>query len=116
MRVGAWVLGVLAAMLVAASAAGAQSVVLPANDLNGLLALTGVQTPAPVPVQHNAEPPLQPVPRARCGAGAHPVDGIQGRVPQSAGDSPQARRGWTCNVAQVSHVAGAGGFKVWRYV
>src|SRR3954452_23653878 len=102
-------------MLAAAPGAGAQ-VVLPANDLNGLLALTGVQTPAPVPVQENPEPPLAPVPRARCGPGSHPLPGLQGRVPQSAVDSPQAKDGWTCNVAEVSHVGGAGGFKVWRYV
>src|SRR3954452_23753368 len=116
MRLGAWISGVaLAAALVAAPGAAAQAV-LPANDLNGLLSLTGVQTPAPVPLQENPEPPLAAVPRATCGPGSHPLDGgAQGRVPQSAVDSPQARDGWTCNVAEVSHVGGAGGFKVWRY-
>src|SRR4051794_7650319 len=116
MRVGAWISGTVTAVaLFAAPGARAQGV-LPANDLNGLLARTGVQTPAPVPVQENAEPPLAPVPRATCGPGSHPLDGVQGRVPQSAVDSPQAKDGWTCNVAEVSHVSGAGGFKVWRYV
>src|SRR5438874_8547320 len=102
MRVGAWVsVAVLAVALGAAPVASAQ-VVLPANDLNGLLALTGVQTPAPVPVQQNPEPPLAPVPRATCGPGSHPLEGaVQGRVPQSAVDSPQAKDGWTCNVAEV---------------
>jgi hypothetical protein len=109
MRVGAWVWGVLAASLVAAPAASAQ-VVLPANDLNNLLALTGTESPAHVPVQRNAEPPVVPVPRATCGPGSHPLDGVQGRVPASA-----AGHSWTCNVEQVSHVGGAGGFKTWRF-
>src|SRR4029079_18450717 len=98
MRVGAWVLGVVVATLATAPSACAQAV-LPANDLNNLLALTGVETPAHVPTQHNAEPPLRPVPRARCGPGSRPLEGFaQGRVPKEAIDSPQAKDGWTCNV------------------
>ncbi|HEY3021366.1 MAG TPA: hypothetical protein VGJ32_14310 [Solirubrobacteraceae bacterium] len=114
MRVGAWISVVAGALLVAAPGACAQ-VVLPANDLNNLLALSGVDTPAAVPLQQNAEPPLEPVPRAECGPGSHPLEGVQGRVPQSAVDSSQAKDGWTCNVTPVSHVGGAGGFKTWRY-
>src|SRR3954451_24814360 len=109
MRRGAWVV-VAGALLVAAPGARAQ-VVLPANDLNNLLALTGVDTPAAVPVQQNPEPPLRPVPRAHCGPGSRPLAGVQGRVPQPGIQSPQAKHGWTCNVAEVSHVAGAGGLK-----
>jgi hypothetical protein len=41
---------------------------------------------------------------------------MQGRVPQSATESPAAARGWTCNVAVVSHHDTPGGFRVWRYV
>src|SRR3954471_12699069 len=111
MRVGAWVSLGMAALLLAAPAAASAQVVLPAHDLHAFLALTGVDSPAPVPVQHNPEPPLVPVPRASCGPGSHPLDGMQGRVPKSA-----AGHSWTCNVAEVSHVGGAGGFKVWRYV
>ena len=105
-----------ACMLSAAPAAAQQQVVLPANDLNVLLGLTGVETPAPAPVQQNAEPPLAPVPRARCGRGSRPLAGEQGRVPASAIDSPAAARGWTCNLRVLAHVAGPGGFRVWRYV
>src|SRR3954447_19830043 len=115
MRVGAWVSVVLAALLVAAPAACAQAV-LPANDLNNLLALSGVETPAPAPVQQNPEPPLRPVPRAACGPGSRPLEGdVQGRVPKEAIDSPQAKDGWTCNVEPVGHVGGAGGFKTRRH-
>src|SRR3954453_9276875 len=115
MRAAAWVSMMGAALLVAAPTASAQ-IVLPANDLNNLLALSGVDTPAPAPLQQTPEPPLVPVPRAECGPGSQPLQGVQGRVPQSAIDSPQAKDGWTCNVARVSHVGGAGGFNVWRYV
>lgn len=100
----------------APSGAHAQQLVLPANDLNPLLALTGTQSPATVPTQKNPEPPLTPAPRATCGAGSRELKGVQGRVPMSAVASPEAERGWTCNVSEVSHVGGAGGFRVWRYV
>src|SRR4051794_37952078 len=120
MRAGVWIATVgMAALLLVATAPAAraqQPVLLPANDLNNLLALTGVETPEHVAIQQNREPQLVPVPRARCGPGSKPLDGVQGRVPQSAIDSPQAKDGWTCNLQQVSHVDGAGGFKVWRYV
>jgi hypothetical protein len=103
-------------MLVAVPAGAQQQVVLPANDLNVLLGLTGVETPAPAPVQENPEPPLQPVPRASCGRGSRPLAGQQGRVPASAVNSPAAARGWTCNVRVIAHRPGPGGFRVWRYV
>src|SRR3954453_8637782 len=104
MRAAAWVSMMGGALLVAAPTASAQ-IVLPANDLNNLLALSGVETPAPAPLQQNPEPPLRPVPRAACGPGSRPLEGYaQGRVPKEAIDSPQAKDGWTCNVAVVSHV------------
>ena len=89
---------------------------LPPNDLQNLLALTGVPTPAQAPVQTNPEPKLAPVPRAHCGAGSHPLNGEQGRVPATAIDSPQAATGWTCNTSEVSHFSSAGGFRTWRYI
>src|SRR4051812_21005551 len=95
--------------------ASAQGPTLPTNDFQGLLALTGSQTPAPVPFQHD-EPQLAPVPEARCGAGSRPLAGMQGRVPRSAVESPDAARGWTCNAEVVSRHPTPGGFRVWRYV
>jgi hypothetical protein len=109
---------VSAALLFALSAGGAArgQPSLPANDLNNLLALTGVPTPATAPVQENPEPPLAPSPRAVCGAGSRPLAGVQGRVPASAIQSPAAALGWTCNLTVVSHQGASGGFKVWRYI
>ncbi len=101
--------------LALAAPAGAQQLTLPANDLNPLLGLTGVAAPANVPVQTNAEPPLRPVPRATCSSGT-PLDGVQGRVTAEAVSSPQAAKGWTCNLRAIGHVGGAGGFRTWRYV
>ncbi len=88
---------------------------LPTNDLEGLLSLTGFPTPTAVATQENPEPPLQAVPPAQCGAGSHPLAGEQGRVPASAINSPAAAYGWTCNVSVVSHFATPGGFRAWRY-
>jgi hypothetical protein len=119
---GALVVGVTAALPGTAAAdhpfaVAGQPPTLPANDLNNLLALTGYPTPLQAPLQHNPEPPLEPVPRAECGPGSRPLAGEQGRVPASAIDSPEASRGWTCNVEPVGHYGGTpGGFRVWRYV
>src|SRR5947209_11962760 len=109
-------LACLTALAASAATASAQSgPVLPTNDLENLLALTGWQTPAQVAVQHN-EPPLKPVPRADCGPGSTPLAGEQGRVPKTAIDSPQAARGWMCNLQVVSQYdATPGGFRTWRY-
>ena len=95
-------------------ASGVTLPTLPTNDLQNLLSLTGYPTPPPVPVQYN-EPPLEPPPRAECGPGSRPLAGEQGRVPASAIDSPEAARGWTCNVSEVGHFDTPGGFRVWRY-
>lgn len=89
---------------------------LPANDLNDLLELTGVPTPEQAPLQDNPEPPLEPTPRAICEPGSHPLEGVQGRVPAAALDSPEAERGWTCNLEVVGHHRTTGGFRTWRYV
>src|SRR5947209_18576008 len=99
----------------AASASAQSAPGLPTNDLEDLLALTGWQTPARAPIQH-VEPELQPAPRADCSPGSTPLAGEQGRVPPSAIDSPEAARGWTCNLSVVSRYdATPGGFRTWRY-
>ncbi len=88
------------------------------NPLNDLLALgqAGGQTPAQVPVQNNPEPPSVAVPRAVCGPGSHPLDGVQGRVPAAALQSPAGANGYWCNLSLVAHQGKSGGFKVLRYV
>jgi len=91
-------------------------VTLPANDANPVIGLTGVAAPENQPVQRNPEPELQPTPAADCGPGSHPLAGEQGRVPPEALDSPDASRGWTCNLSPVGHLQIGGGWKVWRFV
>jgi hypothetical protein len=104
-------------LLLQPAAAGAVTLpALPTNDLQDLISLTGYPTPAPVPVQHNPEPALEPAPPAECGPGSRPLAGEQGRVPAEAISSPDAAEGWTCNVNEVGHLGTPGGFRVWRYV
>ena len=100
----------------ATAVADSGPIVLPANDLNNLLALTGFPTPAQAPLQHDDGPPLASVPPAVCGPGSHPLDGEQGRVPMAAVMSPAAANGWTCNVTVLGHNPTPGGFRTWRYV
>jgi hypothetical protein len=108
----------LVASLLPSSASAAEVVgpTLPANDLQSLLALPGLGTPAPVPTQKNAEPVLAPVPAAKCNPKSHPLHGEQGRVPAGAINSAEAPNGWTCNTSIVSRFPTPGGFRVWRYV
>jgi hypothetical protein len=106
--------GALAVALALVAAGSAQAQV-PLNDLEGAAELLYGQTPDPMPWQHD-EPKLRPVPRARCDAGSRPLKGMQGRVPREAIESPQAAKGWTCNLRVVSHHPTPGGFRVWRYV
>jgi hypothetical protein len=88
----------------------------PLTDINLLaLNLGGGQTPAKAPVQDN-EPPMVVPPRAVCGAGSHPLDGVQGRVPASALQSPAGAHGYWCNLTLIAHQGKSGGFKVLRYV
>jgi hypothetical protein len=104
-------------MLALSGFGSAQERTLPVNDLEGLLALTGVPTPAPAPVQDNPQPALAAAPAATCGPGSRPLAGEQGRVPATAINSPAAASGWTCNTSVVGHFGGQpGGFRVWRYV
>jgi hypothetical protein len=99
----------------AAQAQLASPVTLPTNDFEGALGTLGGLTPIPAPVQF-AEPELAPVPAAECDAASQPLAGMQGRVTLKDTQSPEADRGWTCNVSVVSHHPTPGGFRVWRYV
>jgi hypothetical protein len=112
----ALLIALVVALALAQPAAAFEGPTLPTNDLQELVALTGLGTPAPVPTQLNSEPVLAPVPPAKCSAKSHPLVGEQGRVPASAIESPQAANGWTCNTALVGHFGTPGGFRVWRYV
>lgn len=85
----------------------------PFGPLNDLLALGqgGGQTPDSAPVQKPAAPPMDAVPRPKCGAGSKPEPDIQGRVPAGS-----ATDGLWCNVEMLSHEGVSGGFKVLRYI
>jgi hypothetical protein len=83
-------------------AAATLAVCLAGLSVTGLLSADG-----------SAYPPA--VPKAKCGPGARPETGIQGRVPQRDYDSGRIRRGYQCNTRMVSRVAGTGGFKTLRY-
>jgi hypothetical protein len=100
---------VLAGLALAAPAA-AQGPFGPLNDL-ATLGQGGGQTPDRVPTQHNPEPPLAAVPRAKCRAGDRQEPGVQGRVPKDT-----ATKGFTCNVDLLAHQGNSGGFKVLRYI
>jgi hypothetical protein len=89
---------------------------IPLNDLNTALEVVpGYQTPGAAPEQQPPEPSYAAAPRADCGRGSHPLAGVQGRVPASAINSPQAAHGWTCNVSVIGHYVSSGGYKVWSY-
>jgi hypothetical protein len=98
---------VAALTLPALSASGALE---PLTDLLALGQGTGEQI-AQAPLQQNSEPPLVPVPRAKCGSGSHPEPSIQGRVPAGS-----ANGGLNCNTQLISHQGESGGFKVLRYI
>jgi hypothetical protein len=106
----------LAALALVSTGALGDALKLPLNDLNTALGvIPGYPTPAAAPEQANPEPSYAATPRADCGPGSNPLAGVQGRVPASAIDSPQAAHGWTCNLSVVGHYASPGGYKVWNY-
>ena len=113
---GLTVLVLACGALGAVPSAQAQLPALPTNDFEGFIGALGAagETPAPAPVQRN-EPALTPVPRAQCDTASEPLAGEQGRVPASATQTPEAARGWTCNLKVVSRHPTPGGFRVWRY-
>src|SRR5437588_2908409 len=87
----------LAVLALAATGALGDLTKLPLNDLNTALGLIpGYPTPAAATEQQNAEPAYDAAPRAKCGLGSHELQGIQGRVPASVINSPQAAHGWNC--------------------
>lgn len=105
----------LAALLLGGTAR-AQAPVLPANDLERLLALTGGQVVQPFgPATRAPAPPLRAVPRAGCDAASRPLAGMQGRVTAADIASPAAKDGWTCNLEPVGGYPTPGGFRTWRY-
>ena len=99
------------ALLITSSGGAAKAIGLP-PPVNDLLALgQGLgQTPAKAPVVDRAEPPLSAQAPPRCGPGARPEPGIDGRVPAGSGNG-----GLWCNLTLVSHQGTSGGFKVFRY-
>jgi hypothetical protein len=106
----------VAGLTLAATGAIGDQPKVPLNDLNTALGvIPGYPTPKAAPEQQPAEPSYDATPRAHCGPGSQPLAGVQGRVPASAINSPQAARGWTCNLTVVGHYASTGGFKVWSY-
>ncbi len=109
MRVRAVILGAALALALPTAATAQQGPLGPLNDL-GALGMGEGETPAMVPEQHNAEPPLEATPRADCLPGSKQEPGIQGRVPAGS-----ATGGLHCNVDVVGRHGNSGGFKVYRY-
>src|SRR3954454_21031563 len=103
-------LAALAALLLVPASGMAAGPFGPLNDL-AALGQGGGQTPAAVPVQKPAAPPMDAAPRARRGAGSKPEPSVQGRVPAGS-----ATDGLWCNVKMLSHQGTSGGFKVLRYI
>lgn len=99
----------------ASASGGFTGPTLPANDLEALLALSASQLANQKPAVTAPGPALRPVPAAHCGAGSHPLVGVQGRVSAAAIRSPQAAKGWTCNLSRIGGYRTPGGFRVWRY-
>lgn len=88
----------------------------PQNDLTPLPAIDLGKQLETAPVQRNREPALESVPRARCGPKSNPLGGVQGRVPASAIDAPEAAGGYWCNLKALGRHTIPGGFRTWRYV
>ena len=101
---------IVIALILAFPALAASGALQPLNDLLAL-GEAGGQEPARVVTARRAEPPLVATPRARCGPGAKPEPGIQGRVPAGS-----ATGGLHCNADLVGRQGTSGGFKVLRYV
>jgi hypothetical protein len=72
--------------------------------------------PIALAAQQPEEPGSDPAPRAKCGAGARPEPGMQGRIPAEEISSGRASEGYRCNITQIGHSGSTGGFKVLRYV
>ena len=83
-----------------------------AHDLEGgsFAERLKLESVAPVVPAQASEPPLEAVPRAKCGRGSRPETGIQGRVPADATE------GFACNMELLSREGAAGGYKTLRFV
>ena len=111
-----------AALLVPVAASAHEAEGLPAGQ--NLITPIEVDEPvAPKPAQTAPEPPLVPTPRAKCGPGAWPETGIQGRVSREDHEKGLAARGFRCNAELVGsltkeppNLGSVGGYKVMRYV
>ncbi len=109
-RVLALMAAVAATVTVVEVATGAYAQSGPTNDLFAIGQGPG-DTPATVPIQHPAEPPLTATPLGHCGPGSKPQPGVDGRVPAGS-----AANSLSCNVSLVGHQGTEGGFKVFRYI
>jgi hypothetical protein len=56
-----------------------------------------------------------PTPDSACGKGSLP-EKVQGQAPTADVASGRFAKGYTCNVAQISHLGASGGYRVERYV
>jgi hypothetical protein len=63
----------------------------------------------------SAAPVPGPTPEAACGKGSLP-EKLQGQAPTADVATGRFAKGYTCNLAQVSHVGASGGYRVERYV
>jgi len=70
--------------------------------LSGVLSAQGDSVPAVTPA-------------AKCGKGARPETGLQGRVPTADYLSGRVSQGYRCNTKPLAHQGTTGGFKVLRY-
>ena len=88
---------------------------MPRTALVGFALLAAVVVATPVAAQPAPSSPPS-TPRARCGPGAVPEPGIQGRVPADDVAAGGAARGYLCNVQVLGTEGKSAGFKVERYV
>ena len=77
------------------------------------LAVTGITISGVMSAQGESLPAATPP--AKCGPGARPETGIQGRVPLADYVSGRVGQGYRCNTRPVAQQGQTGGFKVLRY-
>jgi hypothetical protein len=108
MRVGRVSGALIAAVVIVAAPAHAHE---PGSGMSALLDGPGLNARAA-----QAQPSLQPTPRAQCGPGSNPEPGMQGRVSAADVASGAAAEGFRCNTALLGREGVAGGYKALRYV
>src|SRR5215211_3423819 len=102
-------IAVLAAAVLALSAAAALGQADPLNDLFAIGEGDG-EEPTRASIERREEPPTVATPAAKCGPGSHEQPGVDGRVPEPPKD------GLNCNLELLGHQGTEGGFKTLRYV